>query len=229
MHAKHDTDPKESPAHVIGRLYDPVFFMALWRQFKFSENPEIIDRINQIGISYIISQRLDDPSGTEKHRKQLEKLGLEISRFMRLLRANKNLDLAQLMYFSALRNNQPRPETPFRDLDKHEREQTGVPYMRELRRLLNILADGIKDERELVGAKPGPRVKGGLEILALKAGLFFADLDRPFTIDAHKPFKATEAFDFVKMLIMPLDDISDANIVTAVRGAQAKMRKMRTK
>jgi len=214
------------PASLIRRIYDAAFFSEIARQFKFdTENPETIAAINRMGISYLISRQLEDWHDPVDQRKRLKKLESEIHRFLATLEKSQDLEIPQLMYFSALKSGQPRPQTNFPSLTAHQQTQSGEPYARELLRLLTILENGIADAAKMAAPKRGPKPNLGLESLAFQAAEFFASQNRPFTIDAHKPFQATEAFDFVKMLVQPLDDISDDNIVTAIRGAKVKIQK----
>jgi hypothetical protein len=86
---------------------------------------------------------------------------------------------------------------------------------------LELLKNSSLDQAEYFRGRPGPKINIGLEYLVRRvADLFLATLNRPFSIDHHKPLAASEAFDFVSALVAPLDDVSDTEITTAIRAEQ---------
>jgi hypothetical protein len=223
MPARIDLDIDERPRSIIQREYNADYILGLGRQFKFDpKDPEIAARIYMMGSSYLIARRQDNSEDLPLLNKRLLKFGREIDSFRLALDKAADLDLPTMMYFSALELNQPPPGGAFAGLTQHDREQSGEPYFREFMRILGILANAVQNDKKRSASKRGPRVNSGLEIIARQAAQFFAvELkDRPFTIDPHKPFKATPAFDFVKALVAPLDDVTDNEIVTAIRGAK---------
>jgi hypothetical protein len=223
MPARIDLDIDERPRAIIQRAYDADYILGLGRQFKFDpKDLEIATRIYMMGAAYLIARRQDNSEDLPLLNKRLHKFDREIDLFRQALDKAADLDLPTMMYFSALELNQPPPGRAFPGLTQHQREQSGEPYLREFMRILDILAHAVQNDKKRSASKRGPRVNSGLEIIARQAAQFFAvELkDRPFTIDPHKPFKATPAFDFVKALVAPLDDVTDNEIVTAIRGAK---------
>jgi hypothetical protein len=223
MRARIDFDGQEFPAQIVRRVYDGDFLARIGRQFKFDgQSPDINAKIFRMGISYITSRRMEDREDFAKLNKQYVKLAREIDKFRVALKSNADLDLPQVMYFAALELSESAPSGDFPGLTDHERSQSGEPHFRELMRLLNILANGVREDMRQSAPKRGRRANWGLDGLALNSAQFFAvELNkRPFTIDPHKPFKPTEAFDFIKALVDPLDNVSDDAIVTAIRAAK---------
>lgn len=216
---------REIPAQAARRIFNPGFLEALGRQFKFDgKGPEITAALVRMGISYLALKRQENTREIQLLRRRYKKFAAEINAFRKSLKNDAEIPL--LMYFSALQLNEPPPQSEFPGLTPHERQNSGEPYVRELLRLLDILSEGLKQQIGRSGSKSGPRTNLALKSLALKAGEFFAqELNgRSFTIDPHKPFKATKAFDFVKALVEPLDKVTDDDIITAIRAAKAKLR-----
>jgi hypothetical protein len=52
------------------------------------------------------------------------------------------------------------------------------------------------------------------------ADLFLVRLNRQLTLDHHKPFAASEVFDFISTFTAPLGDISGTEIIVAIRAEQ---------
>ena len=228
MRALIDKDGQEFPGHIVRRVYGRDFLKAIGRQFEFNpDDSEIIARIFHMGVCYIAFRRREDGDDMRQLRAHYAKLSRGIEVFRELLDENKDLDIPQMMYFSALQLGEQPPNGHFPGLTAHELTQSGEPYFREFLRLLEILSNGIKSDLARSAPKPGPKMNFGLEVIAIQASQFFAvELNRrPFTIDPHKPFKPTEAFDFVKSLVEPLDRVTDDQIVTAIRSAKSKLAK----
>jgi hypothetical protein len=228
MRALIDTDGQEFPAKIARRIYGRDFLQAIGRQFHFNpDDSGIVARIFHMGASYIRLRRMEDRDDFRQLRAQYLGLSRKIDLFRQLLDKNKDLEFPDLMYLSALQLGEPPPKGHFPGLNAHELKQSGEPYFLEFLRLLDILSNGIKSDLARSAPKPGPKVNSGLEVIAIQASQFFAvELKkRPFTIDPHKPFKPTEAFDFVKSLVEPLDSVTDDQIVTAIRSAKSKLAK----
>lgn len=225
MPAPANQEDREIPAQAARRVFNAGFLERLGQQFTFDgKDPEIAAAIIRMGISYISLRQKENTREIQQLRSRYKKLAGEIKSFRKLLEKDEELPL--LMYFSALQLKEPPPKSKFPGLTPHERQNSGEPYFRELLRLLNILSEGLNQQIRRSGLKSGPRSNPALESLALKAGQLFAqELNgRPFTIDPHKPFKPTKAFDFVKALVAPLDSVTDAEIITAIRAAKLKLR-----
>jgi hypothetical protein len=95
---------------------------------------------------------------------------------------------------------------------------------------LELLEKSALDQINHFRERSGPKTNAGLEYLVRHvADLFLTTLNRPFTVDHHKPVAESEAFDFVAALIAPLDDISDTEIMTAIRAEQNARRKLNAK
>jgi hypothetical protein len=228
MAAPPDPESPEVPASAARRIYNVEFLERLGEQFEFDgKDPAIATAIIRMGVSYCALRSRETTREIQSLRSRYNKLASDISSIRKALETSEELALPELMYFSALQLKEAAPNGEFPDLAEHERLHSGEPYFRELLRLLGILSEALKENIRRTALKRGPRANEALESLAFKTGQFFArELNgRPFTIDPHKPFKPTKAFDFVKTLIEPLDNVvTDDEIITAIRGAKAKLR-----
>jgi hypothetical protein len=131
---------------------------------------------------------------------------------------------------TALRLAEPIPTTKFGGLGTHAQTQSGEPYFLELIRLLELLEKSALEQSNNFRERPGPKINLGLEFLVRRvADLFLTILNRPFSVDHHKPIAASEAFDFISALVAPLDDVSDTEIMTAIRTEQNRRNKIKAK
>jgi hypothetical protein len=91
------------------------------------------------------------------------------------------------------------------------------PY-RELSRHLEILNAGLETMVAQSAPSSGRPINQGLEVFVRHAANFWTqELAREFTLDYEDGTGTTQAFLFVQFLISPLADISDKQIVTAMR------------
>jgi hypothetical protein len=224
MPARIDLDGSEWPPEIIRRIYNAEYLLRLGQRFKFDANdPNIVSRINRMGSTYIAMRRREDPADMRALNKRYRKLARDIESFRQALIGSADLDLPQMAHSAAIKLNQLPRKTAFPGLTPQESEYEDEAYFREFVQMLEALAYAVEEDKRRSAPKPGPRVNWGLEVIARQAAQFFVvELQgRPFTIDPHKPFKATAAFDFVKALVSPLDDVTDDEIVTAIRNAKS--------
>lgn len=221
MRARIDTDDGH-PIDIIQRIYTLEFLEELGRRFNFNGTaPEIAARIVRMGFNYIVARRREDTSDIVQSLRQARALKRSLHAFQTVLKSNEDLDLPGVLAMGAVHANQLLSDVAPND----KIETNGDISYRQLLRLLDVLGFGMDQEIQLGLRKPGPRINLGLEIVAMQTSQFFKiELNgRPFTIDQHKPFKATQAFDFVKALIDPLDDLTQNEIVTAIRSVKSRL------
>jgi hypothetical protein len=220
MRARIDTDDSLHPAEIIDRAYNGDFCDALKSRFPFcTAISDIENRLKHLGRIYIALRR--DEGREENHRSQKRdriSLKAEIARFRKALKKHGGNEEIILALELAARNlSEPPPKTELPDLTDHEK-RGGEPYLRELQRLLEIFSAAAELQAEFLAIRRGPKINSGVEFIVRRtADLFAEDLQRPFTIDHHKPFKPTEAFLFVRALVDAIDDVTDDSIVSAMR------------
>jgi len=229
MRARIDTDDSLHPAEIIERVYGAAFFEALKLNFGFcAAISDIEKRIKYIGRLYIVLRREEDRDEIHRSlRRSRQSLKAETERFIKVLEKHGERDETALGFqFAAQSLNEPPPKTEFPDLTDHEK-RGGEPYLRELQRLLKLLVAATELQAILLSTKRGPKINFGLEFIVRRtADLFTNELQRPFTIDHHKPFKPTEAFLFIRALIDPLDNVPDDGVVSAIRAERGRRKKL---
>ena len=228
MRARVDTG-SATPTALIDVAYSDEFHLALERQFRLkSDKSEIRAELRKIGRLYLVLRRSENNREMRRElRRENAQLARQTNKFLKILRGAPHDDIASGLYMTALRLGEGMPATLFPELSAHEQSQSGEPYLLELIRLLELLEKSALERADYFRERPGPKINLGLEYLVRHvADLFLATLTRPFTIDHHKPVAASEAFDFVSALIAPLDDVSDTEIMTAIRAEQVLRRKL---
>jgi len=229
MRARIDKTGEENPHALIDAAYSDEFHLALERQLCFaSDKSEIRAELNKIGRLYLILRRSENDREMRRElRKDNALLARQTDKFLKILRGAPHDDIASGLYMTALRLGEGMPATLFPELSAHEQGQSGEPFLLELIRLLELLEKSALEQANYFRERPGPKINLGLEYLVRHiADLFLTTLNRPFTIDHHKPVAASGAFDFVGALIKPLDDVSDTEITTAIRAEQGLRRKL---
>jgi hypothetical protein len=212
------------PIDIVQRIYCLEFLEKLGRRFEFHATaPENAARIVRMGLNYVVARRREDMADTLKSVHQVRALKRSLHAFQTALESGENFDLPDVLAMGAVRANMAS------DAASDDKNDTnGDVLFHELSRLLDVLDYGLDEEIRLNLRKPGPRINLGLENMAMQVSQFFKiELNgRPFTIDQHKPFKATQAFDFVKALVDPLDDVTQNEIITAIRSAKSRLIKV---
>jgi hypothetical protein len=231
MRARIDETGEENTHALIDAAYSDQFLLAFERQFHLeSGESEIRRELNNIGRHYLILRRSENDREMRRElRRQYAQLAKQTGNFLKILRDAPHDDIASSLYMTALRLGEGMPATIFPELSAHEQRQSGEPYLLELIRLLELLDKSALEQANYFRERRGPKINLGLEYLVRHvADLFLTTLNRPFTIDHHKPVAASKTFDFVGALIAPLDDVSDTEIMTAIRAEQGLRRKLNT-
>ena len=231
MRARKDTGTAR-PDAPIDAAYSGTFFAALEQRFRLEgENSELRAELNNIGRHYLILRRSEDDREMRREmRRENAQLAKHTNKFLQILRDAPHDDIAFGLHMTALRLGEVMPTTIFPDLSAHDQRQSGEPYFWELIRLLELLEKSALEQANFFRERPGPKINLGLEYLIRHvADLFLITLNRPFTIDHHKPVAASEAFDFVSALVAPLDNVSATEIMTAIRTEQNRRHKIKAK
>ncbi len=96
-------------------------------------------------------------------------------------------------------------------------------------RLLDVLLACLKENIRCKPFKYDTRDNQALDLLALKAARFLTrELKKvpPSLVGPHQPLAETEAFNFVKVLVIQLDDtVTDDEIIGALRAANWKLKR----
>ena len=219
MKAVIDTDDEETPMDVVRRAYTPEFLSNIATRFGFSlGSDEQISDLHQIGYRYILGRRLEDDGGSLKNlRAEYLAFRKPLAKFAEALETFSQERLAHEMQYGARLLVEPSPSTEFPELSEHQKKR-GEPYLFELKRLLRILGRGVDYQIDALTSKGGRPKNHGLDIGVIYAADFWeVNLGRLYTVDHHQGSGITEAFEFTKALLQPLDDLTDTQVTSAMR------------
>jgi len=219
MRARIDSGDEQDARRIIVAAYDAAFLSGLKERFGFDAlQLDMAKQLRDIGIRYIRGRRAEDqPEEWKSIRAEYRKLERAAGQFIGLVTSFEDRDIASDIMMAATRLGEPRPQTEFSNLSEHQK-QRGDAYYHELIRLLQLLRASAADQAKLLAIPRGRHKNLGLENLTRKAAEFWTiDLGRRFSIDYHEGAGITLAFDFVKALVTPLDDVAAEQIITAMR------------
>jgi hypothetical protein len=200
------------------RAYTDDFLTELGKSFGFNALQNgLTAKIKLIGLRYIRIRGAQLKTEKKHDRQEYERRQRIIDNFTEALKCWESDDIATDSYFAALKLREPRPETDFPDLTEHQKIR-GEPYLRELHRILKVLKAGNQIWLEEFKSRPGKSKNAGLESLVRNAAEFWVtDLRGKFTVDYHEGAGLGRAFEFVQTLMKPIDDVTDEQIITAMR------------
>ncbi|HVB79574.1 MAG TPA: hypothetical protein VNE82_06430 [Candidatus Binataceae bacterium] len=214
-HARSDTGT-ERPKQIVERIYSDEFLFELHRAFGIEPfTAERAGQIRKLGTRYILGRRMENQTDLLKsdQRNYLE-LQKATESYLALLREYEERNIGSDMKVAAQQLGWPEPE-----LNDPE------GYYRQLLLLLDLLRTATIRQAKYLASRGGRPKNFGLEDLVRHAADFWAvELGRRFTVNYHQGEGITRAFEFIKALVAPLDDISDKQIVTAMRTAIATRR-----
>ena len=196
------------------------------------ELPPTVLELRRIARFYLSTRHeanrtADLPSDDEEYR-ALSKTTLK---FIEILKeAQEDDDIATDMYMTARTINPDHDKFGISDLSETQIKGRNDRHYRHLIGLLNLLAASVNIKLDFSKLSSGPRKNAALESLTQSASYFWShNVGRKFSIDYHKGSGLTEAFQFVRALIDPLDaNVSDQQIITAMR-TEIKSRRARQK
>jgi hypothetical protein len=220
--AKADTDDNQTYQAIIDRVYTDEFLLALKVKFDFdAPRPDLAQQIRRIGRNYIFERRFEDDIDRDRKSRESYRAFLKVTEpFLEWLKKSYEhpdfYNIATEMLMISQGRNEPEPQSQFPDLSEHERRVEA--HYRELVRLTELLKATLTHRIDFLKPKRGPKRDFALEHLVISAAVFWTfDLGRGFTLDHHKGAGLTKAFEFVRTLAKPLDDIPDDKIITAMR------------
>ncbi len=206
----------ESAKQIAERVYTDAFLSELQQRFGIGPLPaEAVSRLRKIPVRYILFHPLENQADRLKgDRPKYIELGKATERYLALLNLCDEGDIGSIMKVTAQQLGWPEPETNDSD-----------GYYRQLVLLLELLDTAAIRHAGYLAPRGGRPKNLGLEDLTrLGADFWVGELGRRFTVDYHQGAGLTSAFDFIKALASPLDDISDKQIITAMRAEIARRR-----
>ena len=217
-------DETEHPRTLAKRIYNEQFLSKLKEQFGFDAlEPQVARELQGIAFRYIVFRRGENqPQFVRKSRLDYRALQKATERYIEFLEHfNEEMgDLASDIHLAVTTEVPARVPVDCRRPINSRRptDRDGHASLAELLRLLSLMKmTAGRHVRDFTAG--GGRPKNlGLEAMTWKAAEFWTEeLKRKFTVDYHRGTGITEAFEFVRALVAPLDDVSDRQIVTAMR------------
>lgn len=206
----------DRPRKIGDRIYTDAFLAELQRQFGFeATRAETAALLRRIAGRYILGRRWENQASLLKsdHRKYIAlKEGTE--RYQALVKQYDEDEIGSDMKTAAQQLDWPQPEPS---------DPEG--YYRQLLLLLELLRTAAIRQAGYLASRGGRPKNFGLEDLTrLAADFWIGELGRRFRIDYHQGAGVTPAFEFIKALVTPIDDVSDKQIVSAIRAEIARRR-----
>ena len=220
-------DGSKWPRRIAERVYGQQFLSELKERFGFDAlEPERAEQLRDIAFRYIVFRREENqPEYRKRRQREYLKLQKVTENYLVLLKQQEKRDIASDLNLVASINSKwddlrdyPRLMNPGR--------HNARAYVHTLLRLLELTKATAAWHAQKMASRSGRRAYLGLHELARKAAEFWIEvLHQPFTLDYHKGSGFTRAFEFVKALVTPLDDVTDKQIVTAMRAQIAARRR----
>lgn len=201
-------------------LINDRFVDDMRSQLKLSDIGAVAQtELNQAVMLYFrdLSAFAGDEIQTTK-RDQYKRLKKETIRFREVLYSGDFEDLESDLYWMGLHNNDVT-DTPDIPVISGQHAKSGKTYLLEVERLLSLLEETADLGIKYFASPRGPKRKFALENLVRRLDFIWSNvLKRQFTVDYHEGTGTTDAFAFVRTVVLQLDKkISDTQIVTAMR------------
>jgi hypothetical protein len=202
-------DGNEPPRDLAERVYSNEFLSALGAQFGFDAlKPDTAEELRHIALCYIAGRRDENrPPSNVKDRRKFIALKKTTDDYLSILERQVAYDIESDIAWALSQVGRP----------KFDDKKAGI-YYRQLLLLLDMMSMSTGYYVSSLASRGGrPKNVGLVWITPLAKKLWTAELGRKFTIDYHKGAGLTPAFEFMKALVQPLDDVTDKQIITAMR------------
>jgi hypothetical protein len=217
-------DGSKWPRQIADRIYNDQFLSELKERFGFDAlEPQTAKALRDIAFRYIVFRREENqPEYRKRRRRDFLRLEKATSDFLALLKQHEESDIASDI--SLVASIDPKWD----DLRKHQPgNHNARAYVHTLRRLLELMKATAAWHAQQMASHSGRHANLGLHELTRKAAEFWIEvLNHRFTLDYHEGAGITRAFEFIKALVTPLDDVTDKQIITAMRAQIAARRKL---
>jgi len=215
--------PGTNAKEFIARIYSPDFFEKLASILRCEPfDSEKMNEIRHMAFVYI-SQTNQENAGPGERWPEYRKLVRISEQFIAAITEARERGFASDMADTARLLSKAGPHADFRKLSGAYNPDD--IHIQDLLRLADLANMAAKRRARL---RPGRKANWQLAILvSIAADFFETDLNLPFSIDHNKPAKPSKAFDFVRSIVEPLADVSDQEIITAIRNQLAVRRRLK--
>jgi len=207
------------PGEVVRAAYTKDALASLGARFGFDALAnEHVKQLRAMAYAYAYAQCMEgEGEYLKREQAKYSRLSDTTNKFLRDLQTFDSEHLALELFWTARRMGEPMPQVVVPDLPPGLPPR-GEPYHYELLRMLRLLGEAARTHAEALKSRGGRPKNLGLKTLTHRAADFWIEvLERRFSIDHRRGAGLTEAFAFVKALVAPLDDVTDAQIITAMR------------
>ncbi len=228
--------PLTEPGYQSEReYYTEDFICALAAVYNFdAADIYLLTDLYEIAYRYRLGNRLaaGDKERMPEYRKNLSKLQRKYRAFMDELEAQGG-DYFNLEVSGGARIAEALDLGVDPDLDPQDyagmQFSKSYCYWYEFERYTTFFGLGLDHNIEQLKSRGGRPKNQGLHLSIGYIGRFWERrLGRKYTVDHHGGQGLTEAFEFTKRLLTPLDDIDDVQIITAMRTEIKLLRKYET-
>jgi hypothetical protein len=222
----------EFPGTIADRVYSDEFLSGLAKKFNFDLKDKVRSQLRHMAHVYIADLRDDSSEDWHKEqRKRYRRLGHATSRFAEFVKEFEDDDIASHLFMAARATlNEILLSDELLLIAARQKMSHNRFLYRHLMNLLDLLALTAAQKAKSHALPRGPKRNSGLQSITMHAiALWSVDFGRKFTVDYHKGTGLTEAFQFMRALINPLDDVTNTQIITAMRDAIGDWRSGLTK
>lgn len=225
--------PRTEPGYLKSReYYSDEFIQVLSEEYEFDPTDiNVLTEIYEIAHRYVVGNDIaaGDKEYLPGHRKQLLKLQKKFLAFKDELEAQGGEYFNLEVSYGARQSGDLNPELDPDDYPGKNFSKNGC-YWFEFERYMTFFDVGLDHTIQKNTPRGGrPRNEGLHLSITYIADFWEFDLKRKYTVDHHEGHGLTEAFEFTKKMLSPLDDIEDVQIITAMRCEIKERRELYTK
>ncbi len=215
-----DVSDDTGPGYVESKdVYPDEFIARLAKDFEFDAfGTHNLTRLYEIPYRYKLMNDLvaGDREREKSHLRHVRMLKA-LNTFRDVLEAEGGHDFNMEVARGAVLSGDLDPQLDPADYPDKNLSARGC-YWFEFDRYLTFFERGLADSIERLKSKAGRYKNEGLSLAISNIANFWEyDLGRKFTFDAYEGQGITDAYDFTKALLEPVDDIPDEQIKTAMR------------
>lgn len=209
----------------VDAAYSDTFLAGVGKKFEFDAlDARSAQRIRVIGRRYLADKSLDQNVELQREiRNDYVCLEKEVARFRGFIQRPEYENLASDIHFATLMRATESPKLQANDYSAK---------LDELICSLNLIRMAAETNIEQLAPERGRRPNTSLRSFVRRiADIWIDDLGRAFTYDAHRSAGLTRAFEFIHMLLAPLNaTITETEIGSAMRfeqGRRIELKRMR--
>lgn len=219
MGARCDTDTSKDWWAIVEPIITPSYLQELGERFGFEVEPTRAEWwLTKASALYVRGRRIEDRPKARDVIADIDGIEKTAVKLEQQILAYKHDWLPMRIDQTAEEMGEPLPYFPTRKRGSTPLDKIGA-YHNELLRLLGLLQKVMREEHENVDPDKGgrPRNLGMEDFMSYIADFWERETYRRFTIDYHKGEGVTPPFEFAKEILSRLDDVSDSQIITAMR------------